>query len=71
MIPGKLIEPAGWNCSSDDAATRQFRCSSNAVDPDALEFLLGVSKQDEGETTTLDYQFSGTGIETATFSNTF
>ncbi|WP_354514475.1 sigma-70 family RNA polymerase sigma factor [Paenarthrobacter sp. 4246] len=71
MIPGKLIEPAGWNCSSDDAATRQFRCSSTAVDPAALEFLLGVSKQDEGETATLDYQFSGTGIETVTFFNTF
>lgn len=71
MIPGKLIEPAGWTCSTDGAAPRQFRCTSIDVNPDELTFLIGVSKQAEGEVATLDYQFSGTGIETATFSNTF
>lgn len=72
MIPGKLIEPAGWTCVTDDAApTRQFRCTSTAVDAANLTFLLGVSKQDEAKVTTLDYSFSGTGIEKVTFSNTF
>ncbi|WP_024819101.1 sigma-70 family RNA polymerase sigma factor [Arthrobacter sp. 31Y] len=71
MIPGKLVEPAGWTCSKEDAATTQFRCISTAVDPDDLTFLLGVSKQDEAEVATLDYSFSGSGIETVTFSNTF
>ncbi len=71
MIPGKLVEPAGWTCSKEDAATTQFRCTSTAVDPDDLTFLLGVSKQDEGEVATLDYSFSGTGIGKVTFSNTF
>ncbi len=71
MIPGKLVEPAGWTCSKEDAATTQFRCTSTAVNPDDLTFLLGVSKQDEAEVATLDYSFSGTGIETVSFSNSF
>lgn len=72
MIPGKLIEPAGWTClTDDDAATRQFRCSSTAVDAANLTFMLGVSKQDEAEVATLDYSFSGTGMESVRFSNTF
>lgn len=71
MIPGKLVEPAGWTCSKEDAATTQFRCTSTAVDPDDLTFLLGVSKQDEAEAATLDYSFSGTGMGTVSFSNTF
>ncbi len=71
MIRGKLAEPAGWTCGSGDAATRQFRCSSTAVDPDELEFSLGVSKVDDVGTTTMYYEFGGPGIETATFSSTF
>ncbi|MCM0616655.1 sigma-70 family RNA polymerase sigma factor [Paenarthrobacter sp. TYUT067] len=71
MIPGKLVEPAGWTCLKEAAATTQFRCTSTAVDPDNLTFLLGISKQDEAEVATLDYSFSGTGIGTVTFSNTF
>jgi len=71
MIPGKLIEPDGWSCSKTSAATTQFRCTSTAVNPDELTFRLGVSKQEQGETATLDYSLSGAGSEKVTFSNTF
>lgn len=71
MIPGKLVEPAGWTCLKEAAATTQFRCTSTAVDPDDLTFLLGVSKQDETEVATLDYSFRGAGIEKVSFANTF
>jgi RNA polymerase sigma factor (sigma-70 family) len=71
MIPGKLKAPAGWSCTNDTASTRQFHCTSTAVDPDVLEFTLGITRKGTTETTTLDYQFSGTGLNTAHFSNTF
>ncbi|VXC36290.1 conserved hypothetical protein [Arthrobacter sp. 9V] len=71
LIPGKLSEPATWTCVKEKAATTQFRCTSTAVNPGELTFLLGVFKQDEEEAATLDYSFSGTGIAKAAFSNTF
>ncbi|GAA3272085.1 sigma-70 family RNA polymerase sigma factor [Paenarthrobacter aurescens] len=71
MIPGKLTAPAGWNCSKEAAVTTQFRCTSTAVNPGELTFVLGIFKQDAGETATLDYSFSAAGIEKVSFTNTF
>lgn len=71
MIPGKLVVPDGWSCTKDPAATRQFHCVSTTVDPEALEFALGVTRKGPSETKTLEYQISGTDIGTTAFSNTF
>ncbi len=71
MIPGKLIEPAGWTCRTDNTVIDQFRCTSDNVDPDRLVFSMGVYKSDSSRTRTMDYTFSGGGMETARFSNDF
>lgn len=71
MIPGKLIEPAGWTCRTDIVVNDQFRCTSDNIDPDTLVFSMGVYKSDSSQTRTMDYTFSGGGNETAHFSNDF
>jgi hypothetical protein len=71
LIPGTLIQPAGWSCTAHNDATKEVRCTSTAVDPGNLQFTQGISRKDPASQTTLDYQFMGTGLPTTTFSNTF
>nr|WP_284974791.1 sigma-70 family RNA polymerase sigma factor [Arthrobacter sp. efr-133-TYG-104] len=71
MIPGKLIEPPGWTCKQTNLGIRQFHCTSTTLDPHSLTFALTITQKATSQTATLTYQFSGTGLQTATFSNTF
>lgn len=71
LIPGTLIQPAGWSCTAQNDGTKEVRCTSTTVDPENLEFTQGISRKDPAAQTTLDYQFTGTGLPSTTFSNTF
>ena len=71
MIPGKVIEPSGWDCKKEDDDTPALQCSSTAVDSGALEFRLGVTRSDPNKETTMTYIFSGSGMTSTTFVNTF
>ncbi|MET3369154.1 UNVERIFIED_CONTAM: hypothetical protein ABIE34_002401, partial [Jeotgalibacillus campisalis] len=71
LIPGTLIQPPGWSCTAQNDATKEVRCTSTTVDPGNLQFTLGISRKDPASQTTLNYQFTGTGLPTTTFSNTF
>ncbi|WP_044568734.1 sigma-70 family RNA polymerase sigma factor [Arthrobacter sp. M2012083] len=71
LIPGTLIQPPGWSCTAQNDATKEVRCTSTTVDPGNLQFTLGISRKDPASPTTLNYQFTGTGLPTTTFSNTF
>lgn len=69
FISGKTVAPAGWDCGASGA--RQIRCTSGPVDSTQLSFTLGVTVPVNTDRETLDYQFSGPGIVTKTFVNTF
>ncbi|AFR28949.1 sigma-70 family RNA polymerase sigma factor [Arthrobacter sp. Rue61a] len=71
LIPGKLSHPDGWNCASPNTDTKRIQCTSTRVDPDNLQFTLGVSRKDSISQNTVDYGFTGTGLASLSFSNRF
>ncbi|WP_309075650.1 sigma-70 family RNA polymerase sigma factor [Paenarthrobacter sp.] len=71
LIPGKLLQPAGWSCTAQNDDGKEVRCTKTAVDPGNLQFTLGISRKDPASPTTLNYQFTGTGLPSTTFSDTF
>ena len=71
FLAGKTAAPAGWTCVADAAGDRRIRCSTASLAGDDLTFVLGVAMPASATTGTLDYRFSGQGVVTKNFTNTF
>ncbi|WP_144661682.1 sigma-70 family RNA polymerase sigma factor [Paenarthrobacter nicotinovorans] len=69
FVAGDAVVPAGWECNPSGA--QELRCTSDALDPNELTFVLPVTLPENAESGTLDYRFGGQGIVPKSFISTF
>ncbi|MFJ4266365.1 sigma-70 family RNA polymerase sigma factor [Paenarthrobacter nicotinovorans] len=69
FVAGDAVVPAGWECNPSGA--HELGCTSDALDPNELTFVLTVTLPENAESGTLDYRFGGQGIVPKSFISTF
>ncbi|MDR6986885.1 RNA polymerase sigma factor (sigma-70 family) [Paenarthrobacter nitroguajacolicus] len=68
---GRTLAPAGWTCTGVSAGDRQIRCTTASLASDDLAFTLEIAMPASAVSGTLNYRFSGQGVITKNFTNTF
>ncbi|MCP1411937.1 sigma-70 family RNA polymerase sigma factor [Paenarthrobacter sp. A20] len=71
FVAGQTVAPAGWTCANDSSSVRQVRCATDSLANNGLAFTLGIAMPASAGSGTLNYRFTGQGIVTKNFTNTF
>ncbi len=71
FLAGQTVAPAGWKCANESSSVRQVRCTTDSLANNGLAFTLGIAMPASAESGTLNYRFTGQGVVTKNFTNTF